>query len=151
LAARKETSTHHHARSAPSSDSEEQNDPAKAAGHADHVEPQGMSKIAEQEKSVLLKSAAGHEAVPFAYAALQPAKEEFKAEAPEDHPSRDDDGENESDGEPEDADARRERLARKATDDLLRPEPEVEPELKITRDSSEADRAYALYQRMAGF
>jgi hypothetical protein len=89
--------------------------------------------------------------VPFAFAALQPPRQEFEAELLDERGRHEDEGENAEEQEQEDAEARRERLARKATDDLLRPEPEADPAVKITRDSSQADRAYALYQRMAGF
>lgn len=124
-----------------------------ATGHAD-AKAQSATRNMEPGSTAAVKTAGGSlDPVPFAFAALQPAKEEFKAEAAEERGRHEDEDEGEdADGEErEDPEARRERLARKATDDLLRPEPAVDPEVKITRDSSQADRAYALYQRMAGF
>jgi hypothetical protein len=120
---------------------------------ADHpaAEPQSASRAVETGHAVIAKAAGSLDAVPFAFAALQPAKEEFKTEAAEERGRPEDEGDDADEHEREDPEARRERLARKATDDLLRPEPEADAELKITRDSSQADRAYALYQRMAGF
>jgi hypothetical protein len=123
-----------------------------AADHAD-AGPKAIAGSVESGSAAIVKAgaASGLDPVPFAFVALQPAKEEFEAEAAEKRKRREDEGEDAGEQEREDPEARRERLARKATDDLLRPEPEVEPELRITRDSSQADRAYALYQRMAGF
>ena len=116
--------------------------------------PEGSAaaKAPEAQAGTTLKTIAGNlDSVPFAYATLQPAKDEFKAKAAQEQ-SREEEDENAGQNqEREDPEARRERLARKAIDDLLRPEPDAEPEVKITRDSSQADRAYALYQRMAGF
>jgi hypothetical protein len=110
------------------------------------------ANAAEPGSTAIAKAVAGRlDPVPFAFTALQPAKEEFRAEAAEENGRREDEGEDGDEREREDPEARREHLARKATDDLLRPEPDADPELKITRDSSQADRAYALYQRMAGF
>jgi hypothetical protein len=112
-----------------------------------------LTKTVDRETAAaLVRATSTFDAVPFAYAALQPAKEEYAPEALEERRGQDDD---ESDGDSqqqyEDEDTRRERLAREAVDDLLRAELEAEPDLKINRDSSQADRAYALYQRMAGF
>jgi hypothetical protein len=108
--------------------------------------------MGETTKAMVASGQSGRlDPVPFAFAALQPAKEEFEAERIEEHGRQQDENEDAEEQPREDPEARRERLARKATDDLLRPESEAEPEVKITRDSSQADRAYALYQRMAGF
>lgn len=94
------------------------------------------------------------EIVPFAYASLPPAKEEFHAKGhDEDRRSSDDDDDNANGDEQqaETGDERRERLAKKAQDDLLNAEPEPPQSIAINRDSSESDRAYAQYQRMGGF
>ena len=77
------------------------------------------------------------------------SRDEFHPEVAEDSPQRDDGDRDDEPGETDEE--RRERLAQQAIEDLLEPEAEVEPQLKITRDSSESDRAYALYQRMGGF
>jgi hypothetical protein len=55
----------------------------------------------------------------------------------------DDEGEDDEDGE-----RRRPRDEYDAIHDEL---PEEDPVIVITRDSSEADRAFAMYQRMGGF
>jgi hypothetical protein len=119
---------------------------AKASG-----ESQSGARSADPEALAQARQAANaFHPVPYAYATLQMATDEFKPETIDDR-RRDDDEDGSQGQEREDEDARRERLARKATDDLLRPEPDAEPALNITRDSSQADRAYALYQRMGGF
>jgi hypothetical protein len=106
----------------------------------------------EQEQAMAAKTAARAEVLGFGYAAAQPARDGHRVRPAEDRrrDDADDDGRGEDEAA-EDPEQRRQRLARKATDDLLRPEPEPEAALRITRDSSEADRAYALYQRMGGF
>lgn len=93
------------------------------------------------------------EIAPFAYASLPPAKEEFHAKGhDEDRRSGDDDDNaNGDEQQAETGDERRERLAKKAQDDLLNAEPEQNETIAINRDSSESDRAYAQYQRMGGF
>lgn len=149
---RKDAATHHAAPVGSPLDAEAE-EMRSAAGRSEPGQTTPAERAVEPERfAALVKApASGLDPVPFAYAALQPVKEEFKADAPEErarHEGEEDDG---ADQEREDEDTRRERLARKATDDLLRPEPETDTDLKITRDSSQADRAYALYQRMAGF
>lgn len=122
------------------------------AGRAAAAEPPPLARDAEPAKAVAASTRnAALDPVPFAFAALQPGKEAFEPEQIEGDGRQREDGDDGEAREQEDPEARRERLARKATDDLLRPEPEADPELTITRDSSQADRAYALYQRMAGF
>jgi len=130
----------------------EERQPMLMAGHPAETGEQAAHAASRQaEATAAAKSAfVALDPVPFAYAAFQPAKDEFEA-APADERSRRDDNEEGAGDDAEDAEARRERLARKAIDDLLRPEAEEEPDLKITRDSSQSDRAYALYQRMGGF
>ncbi|MBX9457504.1 MAG: hypothetical protein KL863_16645 [Rhizobium sp.] len=86
-------------------------------------------------------------AVPFAYAPLQPAREEMVDAVEEEETGDPRDEEEEPDGD-EDRDPRRPRDEYDAIHDPL---PEDEPAVVITRDSSEADRAFALYQRMGGF
>ena len=84
--------------------------------------------------------------VPFAYAQLQPAREET-AEAVAEGEAKEEDkeeaGDQSGDGE--------QRRPRDEYDAIHDPLPEEEPAIVITRDSTEADRAYALYQRMGGF
>jgi transcriptional regulator NrdR family protein len=122
----------------------------------------GRQAAAEQEKGAgprvataeihrPAKTAVNPELVPFAYAPLQPAKDEFEKKALEDERHQDDDGDETNDEQTETGEERRERLARKATDDLLNAEPEEPQTISISRDSSESDRAYAMYQRMGGF
>lgn len=111
---------------------------------------QAAARGADAEKLPVLRMQMP-DPVPFAFAALQPAQDEFETELPETRGRQDDEEAAEEEGEKEDPEARRERLARKATDDLLRPEAEEEPEIRLTRDSSQADRAYVFYQKMAGF
>lgn len=146
----KDAADGHHATAGLSPMSEEDRPAAARAAEAEAGQAPAISP-AELEKSMLLKAAAQPEAVPFAFVTQQPARDEFQAEAAEEHPAREDEDEAAGQDEPEDEESRRERLARQATEELLRLEPDAEPELKITRDSSESDRAYALYQRMAGF
>ncbi|MBL0370461.1 hypothetical protein JJB09_00325 [Rhizobium sp. KVB221] len=91
-------------------------------------------------------------AIPFAYAPALPAKDEFHASPLEDeHPEGESEGDDMEGDEAETGEERRERLARKAVDDLLTGEPEEPLTVAVTRDSSESDRAYAMYQRMGGF
>jgi len=107
----------------------------------------------EPELHLPAKASVAHEIVPFAYAPLPPAKEEFHAKGHEEDRRRGDDEDN-ADGDEQQAetgDERRERLAKKAQDDLLNAEPEQPETIAINRDSSESDRAYAQYQRMGGF
>jgi hypothetical protein len=132
----------------------EERQPLPAAGRQTAAgEQAAQTASAQAEATAAGKSAfVALDPVPFAYAAFQPAKDEFEAKPADEHSRHDDDGDGDgAQGDAEDGEARRERLARKAVDDLLRPEAEEEPELKITRDSSQADRVYALYQRMGGF
>jgi hypothetical protein len=89
-----------------------------------------------------------HEGVPFAYAVLQPAKEAFASKVEEEDTGDRDEQESMSDGEQSDGEERRPRDEYDAMKD---PQPEEMPAIVITRDSSEADRAFALYQRMGGF
>lgn len=149
-AARKEAADGRHVVPATLPETEDAN-PATTARRDAAAEASATSKTPEGQAGTAPKTAAANAGpVPFAYATLQPAKDEFKAKAAQER-SRDEEDDTGRDQDREDPEARRERLARKAIDDLLRPEPDAEPEVKITRDSSQADRAYALYQRMAGF
>ena len=86
-------------------------------------------------------------AVPFAYAQVQPAREEMLQTIEEEDGREETDEDGEDDGD-EDGEPRRPRDEYDAIHDPL---PEEEPEIVINRDSSEADRAFALYQRMGGF
>lgn len=86
-------------------------------------------------------------AVPFAYGQVQPGREEM-AEAIEEEDTGDRDDEEEEQGGGENGERRRPRDEYDAIHD---PVPEDEPSVVVNRDSSEADRAFALYQRMGGF
>ncbi|MDB5526218.1 MAG: hypothetical protein JWM58_3981 [Rhizobium sp.] len=149
--AQKDAGNGHHSAPSATGDAEDADDLPARAAQRDQAELKPAARAIEHETALAVKTAASLDPVPFAYAALQPSKEEFKSETVDENGRHDDEDDNAGDGEPEDEDSRRERLARKATDDLLRADPEDEPELRITRDSSQADRAYALYQRMGGF
>ena len=87
-----------------------------------------------------------HHAVPFAFAQVQPAREEI--EAAEEEETRDEADGDAGDENGEDGERRRPRDEYDAIHDPL---PEEDPAIVIDRDSSEADRAFALYQRMGGF
>lgn len=85
--------------------------------------------------------------VPFVPAQVQPARDEMVLAVEEEdaREETDEDGEDEGD---EDGERRRPRDEYDAIHD---PVEEEDPAIVITRDSSEADRAFALYQRMGGF
>lgn len=94
------------------------------------------------------RPAVAHEGVPFAYAVLQPAKDVFSPKVEEeDSGDRD---EQESMQDESEADGEKQR-PRDEYDAMKDQQPEEEAAIVITRDSSEADRAFALYQRMGGF
>lgn len=86
-------------------------------------------------------------AVPFAYAQAQPARDEM-VEAAEEEETREDTDE---DGQGEGAEGDEPDRPRDEYDAIHDPLPEEDAGVVITRDSSEADRAFALYQRMGGF
>lgn len=94
------------------------------------------------------RPAVAHEGVPFAYAVLQPAKDAFAPKVEEEDPRDPDEQDSMRDEDEADSEKRRPRDEYDAMKD---PQPEDEPAIVITRDSSEADRAFALYQRMGGF
>jgi hypothetical protein len=99
-------------------------------------------------------AAASHFGVPFGYVTTPPGKDAFEARTVEDSERRhgeDESSDEDADQDPETPDERRERLAREGVDRLLKPEAELSPELTVNRDSTEADRAFAYYQRLAGF
>lgn len=85
-------------------------------------------------------------AIPFAYAPMQPAREEMVAEA-EDETSRGDEAPEDESGE----DEGERRRPRDEYDEIHDAAPDDEPTIVINRDSTESDRAFALYQRMGGF
>ena len=86
-------------------------------------------------------------AVPFAHAPLPPARDEMADSVIEEDARSDREGEEQDD---DDAD-REQRRPRDEYDEIHDPVPEEGPVLVINRDSSESDRAFALYQRMGGF
>lgn len=85
--------------------------------------------------------------VPFTYVQVQPAREELVETVEEENTGKDaeedDDEAGDEDGEP--------RRPRDEYDAIHDPAEEEDPAIVINRDSSEADRAFALYQRMGGF
>lgn len=110
------------------------------------AEPDAHAVAADQASAP--KPGATAQGVPFAHALLQPAREEFLAEVEESEGrdrSEDEDAEEQEDedGEP--------RRPRDEYDEMRDPQPEETPAIAINRDSTEADRAFALYQRMGGF
>ena len=102
---------------------------------------------ADAEGLPLIKPDLAQHAVPFAYVQAQPAREEM-IEAVEDEDAQEETDEDGEDGGDEDGEDRRPRDEYDAIHDPL---PEEDPAIVINRDSSEADRAFALYQRMGGF
>jgi hypothetical protein len=119
---------------------------AKAAQEKSAGQGQGNSDLHAPAKPL-----ANSMAVPFAYAPIQPARDEFHVKPAEEERRGEEDEDGRSDADAETGDERRERLARKAEDDMLNAEPEQSETISISRDSSEADRAYQQYQRMGGF
>ncbi|MDH6264807.1 hypothetical protein M2360_000188 [Rhizobium sp. SG_E_25_P2] len=98
--------------------------------------------------------AAPHFGLPFGYVTPPPAIDGFEAQEVEndgrarrEKDSDDEDAEEDS----ETPEQRRERKARQSVDQLLQHEPEPTSGVAVNRDSSEADRAFAYYQRLAGF
>jgi hypothetical protein len=87
-------------------------------------------------------------AVPFVHAQVQPAREDMIAAVEEEEDARE---ETDEDGEDEDGEDGEKRRPRDEYDAIHDPLPEEDPAIVINRDSSEADRAFALYQRMGGF
>jgi hypothetical protein len=86
-------------------------------------------------------------AVPFVHAQVQPAREEMVLTVEEEEAREDTD----EDGEAEGDEHGERRRPRDEYDAIHDPVEEDEPAVIINRDSSEADRAFALYQRMGGF
>lgn len=86
-------------------------------------------------------------AVPFAYAPVPPAREEMEDTVIEEEARRESEDDAEEDGD----DDREQRRPRDEYDEIHDPVAEEEPAIVINRDSSESDRAFALYQRMGGF
>lgn len=116
--------------------------------------PPSSSAIPAQFEVAQRGSSTAHLGIPFGYVTTPPAAEPFEAEKDEDGERRgggDDSADDEAAQDGETPEQRRERLARDAVERLLRAEPEQAPEVAINRESSEADRAFAYYQRLAGF
>lgn len=86
-------------------------------------------------------------AIPFAYAPVPPAREELEHIAVEEETR----GENEDAAGEDDDEDHEEHRPRDEYDAIHDSVPEEEPAIVINRDSSESDRAFALYQRMGGF
>ena len=105
------------------------------------------ARFANPEGAVPLRPDLVQHGVPFAYAQLQPAREDM-AEAVSEEEAKD---EAEDEGQDEDGEGGEKRRPRDEYDAIHDPLPEDDPGIVINRDSSEADRAFALYQRMGGF
>jgi hypothetical protein len=100
----------------------------------------------EADAMPLARSESAPHGLPFVAAQVQPGREELVLDAEEEtrgDTDEEDEGEDDEDGE-----RRRPRDEYDAIHDEL---PEEDPVIVITRDSSEADRAFAMYQRMGGF
>lgn len=104
-------------------------------------------QVAVADRQPLPRHDLAQHAVPFAYAQVQPAREELVLIVSEEDAREEEDEDGEEDGD-EDGKGRRPRDEYDAIHDEV---PEDEPTVVINRDSSEADRAFALYQRMGGF
>lgn len=105
------------------------------------------SSPADQEARALTGNLPG-QLVPFAVVTSTPAREAFVAETRDEDEARDEtDGDENGD---ERGDGRERRRPRDAYDAIHDPV-EEEDGLKITRDSTDADRAFAYYQRLGGF
>lgn len=141
----------HNPQPAQPADAEENAEAAIGRQAAAEQEKGAGQRAAAAEAHLPLKTTVNPELVPFAYAPLQPARDDVKSKALEEDRHQDEDSDEADDDQAETGDERRERLARKATDDLLNGEPEEPQTIPISRDSSESDRAYAMYQRMGGF
>jgi hypothetical protein len=115
--------------------------------HAEAAVADEYQPAANTDRSVPARPDLIQHAVPFAYAQVQPAREEGIRATSEDETHGD--GDEESAGERDEDDER--RPPRDEYDEIHDPLPEDEPAIVINRDSSEADRAFALYQRMGGF
>ncbi|MBB1248988.1 hypothetical protein [Rhizobium sp. G21] len=112
------------------------------------------STTTSQPEATQRAAAASQFGVPFGYVTTPPGKDAFEARKAEDGEGRhreDESSDEDADQNPETPDERRERLAREGVDRLLQPEAEPSQELTVNRDSTEADRAFAYYQRLAGF
>jgi hypothetical protein len=100
----------------------------------------------EQEAKHLAGNLPG-QLVPFAVVNSTPAREAFVAETREEEARDETDGDDSGDEQSEGRERRRPRDAYDAIHDPV----EEEDGLKITRDSTDADRAFAYYQRLGGF
>lgn len=103
--------------------------------------------VADADGLPLPRSDLSQHAVPFAYAQAQPAREEIIAAVDEEDARED----AEEDGTDEGEDDEEPRRPRDEYDAIHDPAPEEDPAIVINRDSTEADRVFALYQRMGGF
>lgn len=127
--------------------------PQAAAASSAPAEEQSEAVVADRqpadypESQPLARHDLAQHAVPFAYAQVQPAREEIIQAAQEEDVRDEQEEADEEDGR-EDGERRR---PRDEYDEIHDPVAEEEPAIVITRDSSEADRAFALYQRMGGF
>lgn len=117
------------------------------------VEEQGEAMIPDDQQAAFVEGQPlprhdlSQHAMPFAYVQIQPAREEMVQVAAEED-VRDEQEEAEDEESGEDGERRR---PHDEYDEIHDPVAEEEPAIVITRDSTEADRAFALYQRMGGF
>jgi hypothetical protein len=126
--------------------------PHKAVAKAENPDGQNGAKTVDQERSALQNGLAHGEAIPFALGQAGPARDKFRVERKDDDDDRRRRQQSEGDDTLED-DGQSEKQARRPRDeyDAIHDETPEEDGLKITRDSSDSDRAFALYQRMGGF
>ena len=119
----------------------------RAEAEAQVVPADEHQLAADNEPLPLTRQDLVQHAVPFTYAPVQPARDEMTLAVEDEETRGDTDEEGEAEGD-EDGEKRRPRDEYDAIHD---PVEEDEPDIIINRDSSEADRAFALYQRMGGF
>lgn len=124
---------------------------SQLAASATRPEAEGSAedtaRFADPEGAVPMRPDLAQHGVPFAYAQLQPAREEM-IETVSEEEARD---ETEEEGQDEDSEGEEKRRPHDEYDAIHDPLPEEDPGIIINRDSSEADRAFALYKRMGGF
>jgi hypothetical protein len=129
-------------------EAEETDTATRRPGPAGHGTPSPAEDRATPDRPAALRpELLAQTAIPFGYAPVPPARDEVVDEVEEEEPQRE--AEDEADGESEEKGEK--RRPRDEYDAIHDPVPEEKPAITINRDSSEADRAFALYQRMGGF
>ncbi|MGV3551576.1 hypothetical protein [Rhizobium sp.] len=119
----------------------------QAGEQAEAAKTGAQREAATAERPQLARTDLTQHAVPFAYAPVQPARDGMvdTVKADESRGDGEEDGRRDADDEDE------QKRSRDEYDEIHNPLPEEEDSIVINRDSSEADRAFALYQRMGGF